>query len=188
MGSKNIKRTKALQSLKKQSVGHFTFWNINSVTYRIDRRGKNGVGWLTEVAWPAETKKQHWIACVGDRRSEPLGEAKEAARPFLTTKRKAEPRDFIKELNQLAANEVDQAYWTQEKRRWPLDLMAGQRHRKPLFEVNPNLRQAILDTERVLKDDKPGTGSVQGDDCQLEYYEDRYPKLPTCLDRREAAG
>jgi len=66
--------------------------------------------------------------------------------------------------------------------------MAGQRHRKPLFEVNPNLRQAILDTERVLKDDKPGTGSVQGDDGQVEYYEDRYPKLPTCLDRRETPG
>jgi hypothetical protein len=190
LGSKNTKRTKALRSLKRQSVGHFTFSKINPVTYRIDRQGKNGVGWLSEVAWPGETKKERWIACVGNHRSEPLrlAEAKQSARAFLTTKRNAEPRDFIKELNQLAANEVDWAHWTQEKRRWPLDLMAGQRHRKPLFEVNPNLRQAILDTERVLKDDKPGTGSVQGDDGQVEYYEDRYPKLPTCLDRRETPG
>jgi hypothetical protein len=190
LGSKNTKRTKALRSLKRQSVGHFTFCKINPVTCRIDRQGKNGVGWLTEVAWPGETKKQRWIACVGNHRSEPLrlGEVKESARALLTTKNKAEPRDFIKELNQLAANEVDQAYWTQEKRTWPLELMGGQRHRKPLREVERNLRQAILDTEQVLKDDKPATGSVQGEDCQLEYYEDGYPKPPTCLDRREAAA
>jgi hypothetical protein len=27
---------------------------------------------------------------------------------------------------------------------------------------------------------------LQGDDYQLEYYEDGYPKLPACLDRRAA--
>ena len=27
-------------------------------------------------------------------------------------------------------------------------------------------------------------GTLQGDDCPLEYYEDGYPKLPACLDRR----
>jgi hypothetical protein len=27
-------------------------------------------------------------------------------------------------------------------------------------------------------------GAIQGDDYQLEYYEDGYPKLPVCLDRR----
>jgi hypothetical protein len=27
-------------------------------------------------------------------------------------------------------------------------------------------------------------GALQGDDVQLEYYEDGYPKLPACLDRR----
>jgi hypothetical protein len=26
-------------------------------------------------------------------------------------------------------------------------------------------------------------GALQGDDYQLEYYEDGYPKLPACLDR-----
>ena len=30
----------------------------------------------------------------------------------------------------------------------------------------------------------PTPGALQGDDYQLEYYEDGYPKLPACLDRR----
>jgi hypothetical protein len=30
----------------------------------------------------------------------------------------------------------------------------------------------------------PTPGALQGDDYPLEYYEDRYPKLPACLDRR----
>lgn len=30
----------------------------------------------------------------------------------------------------------------------------------------------------------PTPVALQGDDVQLDYYEDRYPKLPACLDRR----
>jgi hypothetical protein len=30
----------------------------------------------------------------------------------------------------------------------------------------------------------PTPGALQSDDVQLEYYEDGYPKLPACLDRR----
>jgi hypothetical protein len=30
----------------------------------------------------------------------------------------------------------------------------------------------------------PTPGALQGDDYPLEYYEDGYPKLPECLDRR----
>jgi hypothetical protein len=30
----------------------------------------------------------------------------------------------------------------------------------------------------------PTPGALQGDGVQLEYYEDRFPKLPACLDRR----
>jgi hypothetical protein len=30
----------------------------------------------------------------------------------------------------------------------------------------------------------PTPGALQGDDVQVEYYEDGYPKLPACLDRR----
>ena len=38
---------------------------------------------------------------------------------------KLEPRDWIAELNQIAANEVDRAALVQERKRWPLDLMGG---------------------------------------------------------------
>src|SRR6185437_8458252 len=30
----------------------------------------------------------------------------------------------------------------------------------------------------------PTPGALRGDDIELEYYEDGYPKLPACLDRR----
>ena len=30
----------------------------------------------------------------------------------------------------------------------------------------------------------PTPGALQGDEATLEYYEDGYPKLPACLDRR----
>jgi hypothetical protein len=70
LGSKNTRKTKALRSLRKQGVGAFTF-KINSVTYRIDRQGKNGVGWLMEVAWPGGGRER-WVACVGTHRCEPL--------------------------------------------------------------------------------------------------------------------
>jgi hypothetical protein len=31
----------------------------------------------------------------------------------------------------------------------------------------------------------PTPGALQGDDYPMEYYEDGYPKLPACLDRRK---
>jgi hypothetical protein len=34
----------------------------------------------------------------------------------------------------------------------------------------------------------PTPGALQGDDYPLEYYEDGYPKLPACLDRRPKAS
>jgi len=55
-----------------------------------------------------------------------LEQAKEAARQLLRAKR-AQPRDFIKELNQIAANEVDRAAIERERRKWPIDLMGGSR-------------------------------------------------------------
>ena len=85
-GSKNLKKTRALHTLRKQSLGAITFCKINSVTYRIDRRTKNGVGWLMEVAWPGESR-QRWVARVGDRASDPLPleQAKAAAKDLLST-------------------------------------------------------------------------------------------------------
>jgi hypothetical protein len=49
---------------------------------------------------------------------------------------------------------------------------------------NPKLRQTILNTEQLLKDDEPTSRVLVGDEIQLDYYDDGYPKLPDCLDRR----
>jgi hypothetical protein len=192
VGSKNTRRTKALQSFRRASVGGIAFERINSITYRIDRPSKHGVGWLMEVAWPGQAR-QRWVARVGDRASEPLPleQAKAAANSLLTTKGKAEPCDPIAELNQAAAIEVDRAVIERQRHQWPLNLMGMSNRQDPLMKVDPKSIdpesiQAVLDIERVLiVDEQPSTpGALQGDDYQLEYYEDGYPKLPACLDRR----
>ena len=59
--AKNSKQNKALRSLKRQSVGRFSFTRINSCTYRLDRPGKLGAGCLVEVGWPGGAR-QRWIA------------------------------------------------------------------------------------------------------------------------------
>jgi len=186
LGSKNTRKTKALQRLRKASIAGIAFERSNSVTIRIDQPHKKAVGWLMEVAWPAETRKQRWVACVGDHRSEPLtlDETKAAARSLLSTKVRAEPRDWIEELNQIAANEVDRAEIARQRRKWPVDLMGGKRGK--LNEEERQLCQVILDTERVLTDeDKAASEALRGDNVQPEYYEDGHPKLPACLDRRK---
>jgi hypothetical protein len=96
------------------------------------------------------------------------------------------PTDWIEELNQAAAHEIDQPYRTREKRTWPLGLIGGQRHaeKQPLMTIERRLRPAILNTERVLKDEESTAQPVNGDDFQLEYYPDGHPKLPERLDRR----
>jgi hypothetical protein len=181
LGSKNTKKTKALRRLKTASREGIAFERINPFTIRLDQPHKRAVGWMMEVS--CVPGKRRWVAWVGNHRSEPLTleQAKEAARGFLTTKSKAEPRDFIQEHNQLAANEVDRAYWAEENRKWPLDLMEGQRQ-KPSMTIDRNLRQAILDTERVVIDEKP-TGALRNTPADLEHFEDGYPKLPDCLRR-----
>src|SRR5215471_13427504 len=66
------------------------------------------------------------------------------------------PTNWIEKLNQRHANEIDGAYGTREKRKWPVDLMGGARHsaRRPALTVDPKLRQTIFDTEQLLKDDE----------------------------------
>ena len=146
LGSRNTRKIKVLRRLKTASREGIAFKRINSVTVtiRIDQPHKKAVGWMMEVAWVAGTSKQRWIVCVGNHRSEPLPleQAREAARGLFKAK-KAEPRDVIKELNQLAANEVDRAAHQRERRRWPVDLMGGSHRGK----VDSKLRQVILDTE-----------------------------------------
>jgi|SRR6516162_2472761 len=96
------------------------------------------------------------------------------------------PTNWIEKLNQSHANEIDCAYWTREKRNWPVDLMGRARHsaQRPTLTVHPKLCQTILDTERLLKDDEPIRCAGAGSEIQLAYYEDGCPKLPECLDRR----
>ena len=75
------------------------------------------------------------------------------------------PANWIEKLNQRDANEIDRAYWTREKRKWPVDLMGGARHgaRRQTLTVNPKLRQTILNTEQLL-DDEPASRALVGDD------------------------
>jgi hypothetical protein len=141
-------------------------------------RASRALGYVMEI-WPGK-----WIARVRNvvSLSSSLTAAKQAAIDLYRSRKNAEPKDW---LNQTVANEIDRAYWSREKRKWPVDLMGGQRHRKkePLMAVN--YRQAILDTERVLADeDRPKPELLKSDDYPLEYYEDGWPKLPACLDRR----
>ena len=98
------------------------------------------------------------------------------------------PTDWIEELNQAAAHEIDQAYWNREKRKWPVDVMGGARHSalRLTLTVDPKLRQTIIETEWLLKEDEPISHALLGDDFQLEYDEHGYPKLPRCLDQRPA--
>jgi hypothetical protein len=103
-----------------------------------------------------------------------------------TNPRFCRPTNSIEKVNQAAAHEIDRAYWISEGCKWPLDLMGGAIHsaRRPEFTIEPKLRESIIETERLLKDEEPASHPLLGDDIQLEYYEDGYPKLPACLDCR----
>jgi hypothetical protein len=111
-----------------------------------------------EVAWPGGSR-QRW---VGNQASEPstLEEAKQAATAMLSKKQvKVAPRDWIKELNQTAANEVERAVVERQRRQWPLNLMGMNNKQSPRWKVDPKSLdreaiQAVLDTERVLIDER----------------------------------
>jgi hypothetical protein len=63
--------------------------------------------------------------------------------------------------------------------------MGGNRHltKNPTLAIDPKLRQAILDAERILREEEPTRRALPPEDVQLYYYEDGFPKLPGCLDR-----
>jgi hypothetical protein len=145
-GSKNTLQNKALQSLKRQSRVGFSFTKINSCTYRLDTPNKRGVGWLKEVAWSGGSR-QRWIARIGDRGTDPLPleEAKLAAVTMMRERMKVEPRDWISELNQIAANEVERAALVPVRRQWPLDVMGGTAAGS--WPLDPGERNAILSDE-----------------------------------------
>jgi len=63
--------------------------------------------------------------------------------------------------------------------------MGGNRHhtRAPIVAIEPKVRQAILDTERILREDELTSDALPPEDVQLYYYDDGFPKLPRCLAR-----
>jgi hypothetical protein len=141
IGAKNTKQNKVLRGGK--SV--FSFTKINSSSYRLDSPNKRGVGWLLEVAW-AGGSRQRWVARVGDRASDHLllDQAKRAGVEIMRKRGKVESRDWIKQLNQIAANEVEPAALAPVRKQWPLDLMGG---RAGAWPLDPGMRNAILSDE-----------------------------------------
>ena len=136
-----------------------------------------------EVGWLAPMR-QRWIARVGSQASERLSfaEAKKAAVAMLDDRGKAESHDWIAELNQLAAEEVDRVERDRQRRYWPVDLLGG-RGTKP---VECELHAAILKTEKgFIGDPAANAEPLQGDHYPLTFDADGYPELPACLDCRK---
>lgn len=78
---------------------------------------------------------------------------------MLHTKRsKGESRDWLRELNQTAANEVDGAVIRRERRKWPVDLMGGNRR------GSVEHRQNMLDAE---------VGFIPAEPTTAGYYNER---------------
>jgi hypothetical protein len=149
VGAKNTRHNKGLQSLKRRSIAGFSFAKINSCTIRIDSASKRGAGWLMEVAWPGDAR-QRWVARVGNRASEPLplDAARNAATVMLRCGGRGEPRDWVKQLNRIAADEADRTAVAQARKgkQWPLNLMGGS-NRPGSMRIDRELREAILDAE-----------------------------------------
>src|SRR5262245_34092016 len=95
---------------KRGAVGNVAFAKVNDCTYRGDTPTKRGAGWLMEVAWPGG-KRVRWVARIGTRASNPmsLDDARAAAAAMARTRDDGKPRDWIRELNRIAAAEVDRA-------------------------------------------------------------------------------
>ena len=93
-----------------------TFERINSVTIRIDTPHRKAIGWLMEVAWPAEGSPQRWVARVGNHASEPLllDEAKKVAKEFLN-KPEAQPPRLNRRPKPDRCQGLDRAYGTCER-------------------------------------------------------------------------
>ena len=140
-----------------------------------------------EVAWPGGVR-QRWVVRVGNRASEPLllSAAKRAAITLSRERGAPQPRDWIGELNQLAANEVDRAPPSPERKQWPLEIMGAEKHPDSV-RIDAKLGEAILDAELSPVADVLAE-PLQGDDYPPEYYEDGYPKLPSCLARKKGGA
>ena len=103
---------------------------------------------------------------------------------MLSERGEAEPRDWIAELNKIAAAEVHRAWMTQVRKQWPRDLV-GARSRPGSMQIDAKLRDAILDAELLATTSH--AEPLSGDGFRLEFYDDGYPKLPECLRRKQAS-
>jgi len=177
---KNTKQNKALQSLKRRSVGVPTFAKINSCTYRVDAPRKSGAGWLMEVAWPGGSR-QRWVARVGSRASEALAldEAKRAAVTMLREGGKVEP--WIADLNKIAAAEINRVALANDLQRWPRDLLGSSR--RGSMQIDREQRNAILSAELFIP--SAIAEPLSGDEHRLTYDASGNVELPACLDRRK---
>ena len=90
-----------------------------------------------------------------------MEQAKKTAVELYRSKAKGKPLDWIAELNQIAAREVDRA----EPMPTLAEVVAIERANFPPLTMPPR------------------PPALQGDDYPLEYYEDGFPKIPDCLKR-----
>jgi hypothetical protein len=135
-----------------------------------------------EVAWPGGARER-WIARVGNWASEPLPlkEAKRAAIAMLCKPNEREPRDWIAELNAIAAAEVDRTWFMQGRKQWPLEVL-GAESRPYSMQLDRKLRDAIIDAELLATTSH--AESLSGDGFQLEFDQGAHPKVPEFLRRR----
>ena len=121
-----------------------------------------------------------WVAAVGKQRSKPLPmyQAKVAAKDMHRSPGQDHQEDLILALNLAEAAEVDHSTIKRARSTPTIDLVGGSRRGL----VEPGLRKLILDAE--LHATPEFAEPLQGDDYQLDYYDDGYPVLPECLRRR----
>ena len=98
---------------------------------------------------------------------------------------RTEPRDWIAELNKIAAAEIDRVALAKKRKQWPRDLVGGE-SRPDSMRLDRKLRDAILDAELLAMPSH--AEPLSGDGFRLEFYDDGYPKLPECLRRRARYG
>jgi hypothetical protein len=165
------------------------FEPINEVTWKLtDGRGSNawdgyrgGYRTTRAVAWLMGVGGGKWVVRYRGKASRPMRLAKAKAYAIEMVKG-IRPgsivTDPIRELNLLEAKR-DQGLGRGSE--WPTELMGGGQQTDNK-NIASNLKQVILDTELGFEASSE-VPSPQGDDHQLEYYPDGYPKLPDCLRR-----
>jgi len=119
---------------------------------------------------------------VGNWASEPLPlkEAKRAGVALLRERGKVEPRDW-KDLNKIAATEIDSVALAKKRKQWPCDLVGGESSPDSM-RLDRKLRDAILDAELLATTSH--AEPLSGEGFRLEFYDDGYPKLPERLRRK----